>query len=172
MFTINLAIVCGTTFCGCYMMLLFLCIPIAPDVSYSTMWCPPVINLFINPINYSYKYYKPQSSYVSCIGVKGDTPYLAKTRQFSRNFARKLTASSSKKPCEGSVTSVMLEEKTFPIQCHLNNSELRSLCGFRQWGWMIALSLALPLGKYLPNVMELQVPLSSCFAMICFTMCI
>ena len=101
MFTINLAIVCGTTFCGCYMMLLFLCIPIAPDVSYSTMWCPPVINLFINLINYSYKYYKPQSSYVSCIGVKGDTPYLAKTRQFSRNFARKPTASSSKKPCEG-----------------------------------------------------------------------
>lgn len=39
--------------------------------------------------------------YVSCIGVKGDAPYLAKTGQFSRNFARKPTASSSKKPCEG-----------------------------------------------------------------------
>ena len=37
---------------------------------------------------------------------------------------------------------------------------------FRQRGWMIALGLALPLGKYLPNVMELQVHLSSCFAMI------
>ena len=42
-----------------------------------------------------------RTSDVSCIGVKGDTPYLAKTRQFSQNFARKPTASSSKKPCEG-----------------------------------------------------------------------
>ena len=42
-----------------------------------------------------------RTSDVSCIGVKGATPYLAKTRQFSQNFARKPTASSSKKPCEG-----------------------------------------------------------------------
>ena len=102
--------------------------------------------------------------YVSCIGVKGDAPYLAKTRQPGNP-----QPPVARNPVKGSVTSVMLEEKTFPIQCHLNNSELRSLCGFRQWGWMIALSLALPLGKYLPNVMGLQVPLSSCFAMICFT---
>lgn len=39
--------------------------------------------------------------YIACVGCKGDAPYLAKSGQFSRNFARKPTARTSKKPAEG-----------------------------------------------------------------------
>lgn len=39
--------------------------------------------------------------YIACVGCKGDAPYLAKSGQFTRNFARKPTSSKSKKPAEG-----------------------------------------------------------------------
>lgn len=55
--------------------------------------------------------------YVSCLGVKGDAPYLAKAGMFNRSFLRRPTRATSKKACSGVCHLCMAgkEDVDFPV---------------------------------------------------------